>query len=206
MEDGPACERNGLHAALPRLRAFSLAACLAAPVLAISILAASIMGGSILPSPLLAAERPHSGPAPHLRQLSAPFSAAPGSARLYRLRSPHGHAAAPQLARRSRTGKRYLPLRTRQVPAAARLTRERWPHHLRPLLRSALKRRPPVSAEIRADQLLIVPRADGYGDERLHELMAAGIPVIKDVPAIVIVNPPRPERDTPEELVRRLRR
>jgi hypothetical protein len=60
-----------------------------------------------------------------------------------------------------------------------------------------------LGGQIDVDQLLTVPRADGYDDGRLDDLMALGIPVISDVPPVVIINP---QRTGPgEELRRRLR-
>lgn len=58
-----------------------------------------------------------------------------------------------------------------------------------------LRRQPARSREISADQLLIAPRADGDRDDRLGTLNALGIPVFRGVPPIMIVNPPRAERN-----------
>lgn len=48
-----------------------------------------------------------------------------------------------------------------------------------------------LGGQIDVDKLLTVPRADGYDDGRLDEPMALGIPIIRHVPPIVIVNPRR---------------
>jgi hypothetical protein len=71
------------------------------------------------------------------------------------------------------------------------------------LAKHPLMRTPPLRAEIRVEQLLIVPRADGHGDHRLGGIRELGIPVIRDVPPIVIVNPPRTDRMPLEALIRR---
>jgi hypothetical protein len=97
----------------------------------------------------------------------------------------------------------YRPLSTRQLRAGASSAGfdERRPGDTgreasrRGPRRPSLKRMPPLSREIVVDQLLVVPRADGYGDDRLPSLATAGIPVFRDVPAIVIINPQRPARD-----------
>jgi hypothetical protein len=54
-----------------------------------------------------------------------------------------------------------------------------------------LMRQPPARPEVVVDQLLITPRADGYGDDRLDGVRALGIPVLRDVPPIVVIDDER---------------
>ena len=55
-------------------------------------------------------------------------------------------------------------------------------------------RRPAFGHVIDVDQLLKAPRPDSYGENDLAAIRALGIPVIPDVPPIVIITPARREK------------
>jgi hypothetical protein len=153
---------------------------------------------ALLALPLSGAERPRSATSLHVRQLSTPFAV------VERPRWRRGASARYELAAK----RRYRRLGS---PAAPRRARGPSPFHAQQLRarrpirgagnaeRALLRYRPAKSylmrrhlgGQIDVDQLLTVPRADGYDGGRLDELMALGIPVIRDVPPVVIINPQR---------------
>jgi hypothetical protein len=55
-------------------------------------------------------------------------------------------------------------------------------------------RRPAFGYVIDVDQLLKAPRSDSYGENDLAAIRAFGIPVIADVPPIVIITPAQREK------------
>ncbi len=174
----------------------------------------ALAGGFALPA-VSESRRPASST--DMRQLTSPYKVPLGSSRLMRgLRARHGRpmtsprrasSAARSILSSQLTGsghgrwRGYRPLATRQVLSGAPAgLRERWTDagrdfHAPGLRKTSLMRRPPISRDILVDQLLIIPREDGYGDDRLQSLARLGIPVFRDVPAIVIINPQAPERD-----------
>jgi hypothetical protein len=165
---------------------------------------------------------------PDMRQLSAPFQA---RQRGQKLRSRSARRFRPGISPRTRhlkygpgltakqihlrqiarsgciAARRYPPLDARQLFLARNgLVRDRWPETFErgPRRRGhRLMRSAPVSREIVADQLLIVPPAAGYDDDRLHALMALGIPIIPGVPPIAIINPSRDDRHFPDRFLGR---
>jgi hypothetical protein len=153
---------------------------------------------ALLALPLSGAERQRSATSLHVRQLSTPFPV------VERPRWRRGASARYRIAAKRRYGRRSPPAVARRVrgpsPLHAQQLRARGPirgagNAERALLRyrpakTYLMRRH-LGGQIDVDQLLTVPRADGYDDGRLDELMALGIPVIRDVPPVVIVNPQR---------------
>lgn len=166
------------------------------------------LGGG-LGLPALASKNTRAASALHMRQLSKPFSVPPRLAWRHGLRPARSRGAAARPFRYRGHARRTTLPAIAQLSPALRSARERWPDaegrtaRSRAFPRSRLMRRPAVSADIRAEQLLIFPRADGYGDDRLDGVARLGIPVIRDVPPIIVLNPPRPERIPFEGLVRR---
>jgi hypothetical protein len=178
---------------------------------------ASLAGGWLLLSltaalfalPASGAERTRPIASPQIRQLSTPFEVR-GRGRI-----PHGvltRRAAGRAASRSGSGRapwrRHSPLQMRQLsqPRETVVDGRRAALPRRDLRRysyneARFERQPIPSREIVVDQLLITPRADD--DDRLGPLTALGIPVLRGVPPVVIVNPPRAGRDPWDPFARR---
>jgi hypothetical protein len=153
---------------------------------------------ALLALPLSAAERHRSAASLHVRQLSTPFPVVErprwrrGPSARYGIapKRYHGRRAPPSAPRRARAPSPFQAqqLRARR-PIRGAGNAERALLRYQPA-RSYLIRRH-LRGQIDVDQLLTVPRADGFDDGRLDELMALGIPVIRGVPPIVVVDPQR---------------
>ena len=174
-----------------------------------------------LAPPLSAADARRLETSLYVRQLSTPFDTARRTKWLRRSLVRHGaYRTSPRLIRQhqlTRTGSDVVSPRLGRGP---RLRRYGYPAvyprqvfaprrrlALAPALdiggrgprrpgrsEARLIRQPRVSPEVVVDQLLITPRADGGGDDRLDEVRALGIPVFRDVPPIVTIDPERAKR------------